>query len=369
MVTSRHSPYIWKDFDWPLLGAAILLSAISLTEIYSATMNSAAGGHSYLVRQLAAVGVGLVCLFVIASLDYHAISEHIPWIYLGSCVVLVYTLIFGKSTFGTRGWIQFGSLSIQPAEIIKMVVVVALARYLSERHGERYMSLSQILKTCLIFGVPVLLVMLQGDLGTAITFMPALAFGLFIRGIRPAALISLSLGFLLVLPVSWFFLKDYQKDRILTFIHPEMDPLGKGYQIIQSKIAIGSGGFWGKGVFKGSQNQLQFLPTRHTDFIFSVVGEELGFLGVAVTLGSLTFIIFRSVVNAKTARDSLGMFIVMGIVGIYFFHIVENVGMVIGFMPVTGVPLPFLSYGGTSALSAFIGLGLVMSVRRCRYVN
>src|SRR3954467_2987497 len=151
MVTSLRSPHTWKDFDWPLLGAALVLSMISLTEIYSATMNSAAGGHVYLVRQTAAIIAGLICLFVIASLDYHAIAEHIPWIYIGSVVVLLYTLVFGKSTFGTRGWIQFGSLSVQPAEIIKMVVVVALARYLSERHGERYMTLSQILKAGVIF--------------------------------------------------------------------------------------------------------------------------------------------------------------------------------------------------------------------------
>jgi rod shape determining protein RodA len=369
MVTSLRSPRFWRDFDWLLLGVAVLLSAISLTEIYSATMNSQSGGEGFLVRQLFAVIVGIIVLFVVAATDYHTISEHIPWIYLGSIAVLLYTLAFGKSTFGTRGWIQIWGFSFQPAEMIKIVVVVALARFLSERHRERYMTLAQILKASLIFGVPVLLVILQGDLGTALTFMPALAIGLFIRGIRPAALVSLVLCFLFVLPVSWLFLKDYQKDRILTFVHPEMDPLGKGYQIIQSKIAIGSGGFWGKGVFKGSQNQLQFLPTRHTDFIFSVVGEELGFLGVIVTLGMLTFILFRAIHNAKTARDNLGMFIAMGIVGIYFFHIVENVGMVIGFMPVTGIPLPFLSYGGTSALSAFTALGLVMSVRHCRYVN
>jgi rod shape determining protein RodA len=148
-----------------------------------------------------------------------------------------------------------------------------------------------------------------------------------------------------------------------------MDPLGSGYQVIQSKIAVGSGGFWGKGVFQGSQNQLGFLPTRHTDFIFSVVGEELGFLGVIVTLGLLVFIIFRSIYNARTARDNLGLFIVMGIVGIFVYHMIVNIGMVIGFMPTTGIPLPFMSYGGSSVLTAFLALGLVINVRRCRYVN
>jgi rod shape determining protein RodA len=148
-----------------------------------------------------------------------------------------------------------------------------------------------------------------------------------------------------------------------------MDPLGRGYQVIQSKIAIGSGGFWGKGIFQGSQNQLGFLPTRHTDFIFSVVGEELGFVGVITTLGLLVFIIFRSIYNARTARDNLGLFIVMGIVAVFVYHMIVNVGMVIGFLPTTGIPLPFMSYGGSSVLTAFIALGLVISVRRCRYVN
>jgi len=155
----------------------------------------------------------------------------------------------------------------------------------------------------------------------------------------------------------------------MTFLDPERDPLGKGYQVAQSKIAIGSGGLLGKGLFRGSQNQLGFLPTRHTDFIFSVIGEELGFVGVIASLGLLTFIIFRSIYNAQTARDNLGLFIAMGIVGTFFFHLIVNVGMVIGFLPTTGIPLPFLSYGGSSVLTAFIALGLVMSVRRCRYVN
>ena len=367
MVNALRTHRFWKDFDWLLLASAITLSVISLTEIYSSTMNSQT--DTYFTRQFAWVVVGIVSLFIVASIDYHRLSEHIPWIYLGSVAILLYTLIFGKTVSGSKSWVSVGGMSFQPSEMIKMVVVVALARYLSELHGERYMSLAQIVKAGVVCGVPVLLIVLQGDLGTSLTFLPALAVGIFIRGVRPVALVSLFLCFLLVLPVSWLFLKDYQKDRITTFLHPELDPQGRGYQIIQSKIAIGSGGFWGKGLFNGTQNQLGFLPTRHTDFIFSVVGEELGFLGVIVTLGLLAFIILRSIYNAQTARDNLGMFIVMGIVGIYFFHIIENVGMVIGFMPVTGIPLPFMSYGGSSVLTAFIALGLVINVRRCRYVN
>jgi rod shape determining protein RodA len=358
---------LWKDFDWPLLGAALLLSAISLTEIYSSTMNLQS--DSFFLRQLAWVCVGVVSLFVIAAIDYHSLAEHVPWVYVGSLFALLYTLALGKTVSGSKSWVAVGPIRLQPSEMIKMVMVVALARYLSELRGSPHMRLPQIFKAVLICGLPMGLVALQPDLGTALTYLPALGFGLFIRGVRPKLLVALLLCFLFVLPVSWLFLKDYQKDRIKTFIHPEMDPLGAGYQVLQSKIAIGSGGFFGKGPFRGTQNQLGFLPTRHTDFIFSVVGEELGFAGVLATLGLLTFIMFRSVYHARTARDNLGLFIVMGIVGIYFFHVIVNIGMVIGFMPITGIPLPFMSYGGSSVLTAFIALGLVINVRRCRYVN
>ncbi len=367
MIEPLRSKRFWQNFDWSLLGAALLLSIISLTEIYSSTMNEPS--ENYFLRQGAWVLVGILAAFIVAAIDYHALSEHIPWLYILAVGVLVYTLALGRAVAGSKSWIVLGPITFQPSEPIKMVVVVALARYLSELRSSRYMTFGQIIKAAFICLLPMSLVALQGDLGTALTYLPLIAIGLFIRGIRPAALVALVLAFVLVLPASWFFLKDYQKERILTFAQPDRDPLGKGYQVNQSKIAIGSGGLLGKGLFNGTQNQLGFLPTRHTDFIFSVVGEELGFVGVIVTLGLLAFIIFRSVYNAQTARDNLGLFIVMGVVGTYFFHLVVNVGMVIGFMPTTGIPLPFLSYGGSSVLTAFIALGLVICVRRCRYVN
>ena len=367
MIGPSTSREFRKDFDWILLVAGISLSIISLVEIYSSTI--AQPTENFFMRQLAWVCVGIVLLFIVAAIDYHLIAEHIPWLYLLAIGVLLYTLAMGHRVSGSKSWVNLGPVAFQPSELIKMVVVIALARYFSELRSSRYMSFSQITKACLICLVPVALVASQPDLGTALTYLPAVAVGLFIRGVRPVVLITLVLGFVLVLPISWLVLKPYQKERILTFLDPERDPLGKGYQVTQSKIAIGSGGLTGKGVFNGSQNRLGFLPTRHTDFIFSVVGEELGFAGVMLTLGLLAFIIFRSIHNAQTARDNLGLFIVMGIVGIYFFHVIVNVGMVIGFMPTTGIPLPFLSYGGSSVLTAFIALGLILSVRRRRYVN
>jgi rod shape determining protein RodA len=367
MMVPIKSRRFWQDFDWILLVAALLLSIVSIIEIYSATM--AQGAATYSLRQLAWVAVGIVALFVVSAIDYHHISEHIPWLYVLGLGALMYTLLLGHTVSSSKSWIGLGSVAFQPSEFIKMIVVVALARYLSELRSNKYMTLMQILKAGVIVVVPMGLILLQPDLGTALTYLPVIAVGLFVRGIRPVALVSLVLGFILVLPVAWLVLRPYQKERILTFMNPERDPKGKGYQVTQSKIAIGAGGLLGKGVFHGSQNRGGFLPTRHTDFIFSVVGEELGFVGVIATLGLLSLIIFRSIHNAQTARDNLGLFIVMGVVGVFFFHLIVNVGMVIGFMPTTGIPLPFLSYGGSSVLTAYVAVGLVMSVRRCRYVN
>ncbi len=366
MIESLRSPRFWRDFDWPLLLVALALSTVGLLEIYSSTLTMPS--ESFFLRQLVWVGAGVVVMFVVASIDYHVLAEHVMLLYLGTMALLVYVLLFGHTVAGSRSWFGIGSFGLQPSEIAKMVVVIALARYLSELKYP-YMSFSEILTAAAICAVPVALIALQPDLGTALTFVPIIAFGLFVRGVRPVVLVSGLLIVILLLPLTWFVLKDYQKDRIITFLQPETDPLGSGYQVIQSKIAIGAGGLWGKGLFEGSQNQLGFLPTRHTDFIFSVVAEELGFVGVCLTLGLLLALIVRSLSGARTPRDTLGLFIVVGVVGLFVFHILVNVGMVIGFMPITGIPLPFVSYGGSSILMAFAGLGLIVSVRRCRYVN
>ncbi len=366
MIDALTSKRFWQEFDWFLLSVAIALSAIGLIEIYSSTLNMDSG--SFFLRQLVWVLAGIGICFVVASIDYHVLAEHIPLIYVGALCLLGGVLLFGNSVAGSRSWFGIGGFGLQPSELAKLVVVVALARFLSEIQ-KKYLTLPQILGAVAICGVPVLLVAAQPDLGTALTFVPILAFGLFVRGVRPATLISCVLIVILLLPVTWVALKDYQKDRILTFLQPESDPLGSGYQVIQSKIAIGAGGLWGTGLFEGSQNRLGFLPTRHTDFIFSVVAEEMGFVGVLVTLALLLAFVLRTLSLTFMPGDTLGLFVVLGVGGMFVFHMLVNVGMVIGFMPITGIPLPFMSYGGSSVLTAFIGLGLVVSVRRCRYVN
>jgi len=361
----------WRDFDWTHFGAAAVLSLIGLTEIYSATMNTP--GDITFAKQAIFVSAGIALMFAVASVDYHRLAENIPWFYLGSLAVLIYTPLAARKIAGARSWISFGPINIQPSEFVKMVAIVAMARYLAELHIRGYLTFSQIFKAMILIGLPMGLILLQPDMGTALSYTPILAIGLVLRGLKPRLVVTVIVIVLMIAPIGWFVAKDllkpHQKARIMTFLDPSSDPQGQGYQVLQSKIAIGSGGFLGKGIFKGSQSQLGYLPARHTDFIFSVVGEEMGFVGIMMTLGLLGYILLRSLYHAQTARDSLGMFIILGVVAVYFFHMVVNVSMVIGFFPVVGIPLPFLSYGGSAILTAFIGLGLVISVRRGRYVN
>ena len=366
MMKFLEGSRVWRDFDWFLLSVALALCAIGLVEIYSSTLNAVSG--SFFLRQLVWVVIGVGISFLVASIDYHLLAEHIVLIYAAAMGLLLAVLVVGSSTAGSRSWFGIGSFGLQPSELAKLVVVIALARYVS-RIQRRYLTFTQIAVAGSICGFPFLLVALQPDLGTALAFVPILAFVLFVRGVRPFTWISGFLIVLLLLPVSWMFLKDYQKDRILVFVQPESDPLGSGYQVIQSKIAIGAGGAWGKGIFEGSQNQLGFLPTRHTDFILSVVAEEMGFIGVCITLALLLAFVIRTFSLTFMPGDTLGLFVVLGVGAMFVFHMLVNVGMVVGFMPITGIPLPFLSYGGSSILTAFTGLGLIVSVRRHRYVN
>ncbi len=362
-LTSRR---FWRDFDWFLLLVAILISGIGLVEIYSSTM--AMEAENFFLRQAVWLGVGVVLMFLVAAFDYRLLVDNAVVIYACALVVLVGVLILGDVRSGARSWFTIGSLGFQPSELTKLVVAIVLARFFAST-SERFLPIGQTFVTGVLVAIPMILVLGQPDLGTALTFVPILAFGLFVRGIRPVALVGAVAGVALMLPLGWLALKEYQKDRIRTFIDPEADPLGSGYQIIQSKIAIGSGGFWGKGLFEGSQNQLGFLPTRHTDFIFSVVAEELGFVGVIITLLLLLTLVWHCLSLATEASDKGGMFLVLGVTGLFVGHIVVNVGMVIGLLPSTGIPLPFMSYGGSSLMTAFVGLGLIASVRRCRYVN
>ena len=276
----------------------------------------------------------------------------------------------GKQVFGSRRWIPLaGGFHLQVSEFVKLVIILLVARFLTEVKTEN-VEARDMLKLAGLVGLPMLLVMKQPDLGTSLTYLPALVVGAFLAGLRWKYLLCRwRRCSVLVLPVGWHFLKDYQKARLISFLDPERDPRGTGYQMIQSKIAVGHGGMWGKGVTKGTQTQLRFLPVPHTDFIFSAFAEEHGFVGVVVVLALYFVLIMQIVQNAQTAPDRAGMYICMGVAAVLLFHMLVNVGMVVGRMPVTGIPLPLMSAGGSSIWSNFLMLGLVNNVRLRRFVN
>ena len=365
-MLGKTSLYL-KDFDWFIFLLAIAISIVGVVEIHSATHYDRA--ENFYLKQVYRIIIGLVLMVIAISIDYHTLAENVPYLYVAGILSLLSVLVLGRKISGSKSWISLGGFfEFQPSELVKVVVVLALARFLCEIRTE-YLTSREIMKAAAIFGFPVLLVILQPDLGSAMTFFPILMTGLVLGGLRMKWVVGAAILGVLVVALGWYNLKVYQKERIYTFLEPERDPLGTGYHSIQSKIAFGSGGFWGKGVGKGSQTRLGFLPERHTDFIFSVVGEELGFLGAGTVLILYFLIIMRSIHVAQTARDKLGIYIAVGGTSVLLFHILENMGMVVGLMPITGIPLPLLSYGGSAILSTFIFLGLIINVRMRRYVN
>jgi rod shape determining protein RodA len=282
---------------------------------------------------------------------------------------LIGTFAFGMTAFGSRRWIGNNSYHLQVSEFVKIVVVILVARYLTELKSEQ-VQLQDLLKLAGLVGLPMVMVMLQPDLGTALTFIPILGVGVFLSGFRWQYALAILVIVAVVAPAGYFFvLKDYQKARLVSFLDPSQDPKGSGYQVIQSKIAVGSGALWGQGVTKGTQTQGRFLPVPHKDFIFSAFAEEHGFVGVIVALGMYFVLLMQIVENAQTAPDRAGMYICMGVASVFLFHVLVNVGMVVGRMPVTGIPLPLMSSGGSNIVAVFLMLGLVNNVRLRRFVN
>jgi rod shape determining protein RodA len=364
MITTGRSI---RDFDWPLILTAVALSFLGVLQIYSATRGTAWQESWW--KQLLFIGMGIVAMFVISRIDYHTLLDQVPLFYILCVSGLIAVLLFGRLISGSRRWLSIGGvLNLQVSEFAKLMVVLLIARYLSELRSD-HLSVGDLLKLGGLVGLPLGLILIEPDLGTTLTYVPILAIGIFLGGLRWRLWVALILITALVLPMSWFFLKDYQKARLMTFVDPDADPQGSGYQVIQSQVAVGSGGLWGKGVAQGSQTQLRFLPVPHTDFIMSAYAEEHGFVGVMVVLGLFFLLLMQIVQNAQMASDRAGLFICMGVAALLLFHLLVNVGMVIGRMPVTGIPLPLMSYGGSSILSFFMMLGLVNNVRLRRFVN
>jgi rod shape determining protein RodA len=360
----------FRDFDWWLFLLLLGMCAISLIEVRSTTE------HTRFARfpemQMIAMVAGFVLMFIFARLDYHRILDWAPWAYWAGVLALIAVKSpLGHKALGGRRWIKLGPILFQPSECVKLILIVMVARYFANLGG-RDLSWRDILKALAMVGLPMALVIVQPDLGTTLTYAPILIAGLFLGGIsfRQAAVL-ITVGAVLVGGVwtSGHFLKSYQKARLTSFINPDADPKGAGYQVLQSKIAVGSGGIWGKGTGKGTQTQGYFLPIPYTDFIFAAFSEEHGFLGAIFVLLLYFLILMRLIQNAQTAADLPGSLIIMGIVAVLTFQIAVNVGMVIGLMPVTGIPLPLMSYGGSSVVFTFLALGVAMNVRMRRFVN
>jgi rod shape determining protein RodA len=358
---------LWYGIDWLLILGILLASGFGVAVVYSATQ----GGPTpeLYQRQIVMIFVGLGLMGLMMLVDYHALADHAEILYLILLGSLVYLLIFGSLRAGTNRWLELGPMTLQPGELAKLILVLLLAKYYA---GVRRSQLStqEVGVTGVIAGLPVLLVALQPDLGTAATLSVIYAAMAMLAGVRPRLVLMAVVIFALALPLGWnFLLKDYQKERVQAFLDPMRDPKGAGYQSIQSTIAVGSGGITGAGWLEGSQSQLQFLPAPHTDFVFAVIAEEFGFIGVATVMLLYLLIVLRGLDTARRARDRLGIYLVVGILSMFFFQTLYNMAMVGGLVPIKGFPLPLMSYGGSSMLTTMMGLGLILNVRMRRFVN
>jgi rod shape determining protein RodA len=355
-----------SSIDGGLLAAALLLSAIGLATVHSASSEMVV---DYLPRQALWLSIGVVALIAAMSIDYHVLLDFSIVLYAAGLVLLVLVLVAGVVRGGAAHWFRIGPWQFQPSEFAKLATAMLLARYLAGLN-RRILDLRQILVGVSIVVVPMVLTAAEPDLGGAAMFAPLAAGTLLVAGVRiRLLLVAAALGVVLAAGLWSFGMKGYQRQRVLTFLSPQSDPLGAGYQVRQSKIAVGSGQMAGKGYMQGTQSQLRFLPARHTDFILSVLAEEWGFLGVVAVLGLYALYVGSAARIAMRARDRAGILLVVGLLSFFCFHVLYNSSMVAGFVPITGIPLPFLSYGGSFTMVNFISTGLMLGVDLRRYVN
>jgi rod shape determining protein RodA len=356
------------NVDLNFLGTAIVLAAIGCLLVYSATYYSDPSLGTA-TKQMMWVVIGIVLMIAFMIVDYHVLFDIAPILYGIGIVLLLYLLIFGRVTANVRSWIHIGMFQFQPSEFMKIFTALMLARFF-DSNDRAYLDFRSFMMAMGIIGLPVGLIIIQPDFGTAASFFPLFAVAMFFGGIRARVWVAMVLVALIALPTAYFFfLKPYQRERIMIFLNPERDPLGSGYQVTQAKIAIGSGGIHGKGFKHGTQAKLEYLPARHTDFIFAVLGEEWGFIGVSIVLGLYLFLVVQAFTFAKHARDRGGTFLVICLISFVIFHVLINVSMQIGILPTTGIPLPLISYGGSSTMMFFVAVGLIMNVDMRRFVN
>lgn len=361
MILSKR---LLRRTDLALIAAAAAIVIMSLVIIGSATHVNTPSEERYwfVQRQGISILVDIALAAFLMNFDYKILQRYGNHFYIFNLILLLLVMLVGQTALGAQRWIALGPISIQPSEFSKLIMIVALAAML-EKRGGRIQTLTDLAPIAAYVGVPFLLVLKQPDLGTSLVFL-AIFFGMvFIAGVRLRLLFGILGTGLAALPVLWHFLKDYQKMRIMVFMDPNVDPLGAGYHIIQSKIAIGSGMLFGKGLFGGTQSQLNFLPENHTDFIFSVVGEELGFVGCAVLLLLYLVILWRGIRIAQDASDLFGRLLAVGITSMIAFHVLVNVGMTMGIMPVTGIPLPLMSYGVSSLTTNVMAIAILLNIQ------
>lgn len=350
-----------RRMDFTLIFATAAIILMSLVIIGSATHINTAAGGSFVQRQglFALVNIALAVFFM--NFDYKMLQRYGMTLYWINLALLVAVMLFGHSALGAQRWIQIGPISLQPSEFSKIIMIISLAALLEDKVG-KLNTLHDLLPIAAFVGVPFLLVLKQPDLGTSLVFIAIFLGMIFAAGVNLKLLGAIFGAGLLASPILWHFLKDYQKMRILVFLDPNVDPLGSGYHIIQSEIAIGSGQLFGKGLFEGTQSQLDFLPENHTDFIFAVVGEELGFVGAAFLLIMYLILLWRGIKIARDASDTFGMLLAVGITSMLVFHVLVNIGMTMGIMPVTGIPLPLMSYGISSLTTNIMSIAILLNV-------
>ncbi|MBM3818188.1 MAG: rod shape-determining protein RodA [Acidimicrobiia bacterium] len=356
---------LYHHIDWGLITAVAALCGLGLANIYSAT-----GGWTGIVQtQISGIVLGTIALIVCLSLDYRSLADKSHFIYIAIVALLIYVLFFGAVRGGSRRWIDLGPVNLQPSEFAKAALALVLAKFFGESRRWSVTRVDLLIAGALT-AVPVLIIARQPDLGTAVTLIPVALAIAYVAGMPMRLLGTLAVVGVLAAPVAWkFALQDYQKERVETFLNPEQDARGAGYQQIQARITVGSGGLWGKGFNEGTQGQLRFLPVAHNDFIFSVLAEEHGFAGVLVALGLYLFVILRALEAARLAKDRLGAYLVLGVLATFTFQVIYNITMSAGLAPVKGLTLPLMSYGGSSMIATLAGFGLILNVRMRRFTN
>ena len=357
------------NFDWGTLLLSLALTAFSVILLYSATAYRTDGLSSIYLKQLTWVGIGLTCMFIILLVDYQVLCRYAFVLYGCIIISLIAVLLFGRVINGAQRWLMLGPWQLQTSEFAKPVIILVLARYFSEdaQQNNAALDLRDLIFPVLLVSLPFLLIAKQPDLSTSVVLLAILGVMLAMVPLHKKTLLVISITTICTLPAAWYVLAEYQRDRLLALFSPNTDLLGAGYHSWQSKIAIGSGGLWGKGLLAGTQSRLHFLPERHTDFIFAVLGEELGFIGVLVVLSLFASLLIHGFTTAFHSRDRLGTFITLGVITMLMTHIFLNIGMTTGLLPIVGLPLPLLSYGGSSLVATFLSLGLIMNVHMRRF--